>query len=451
MEHLLKAERKIYTVSELNRLVKLNLEENYSNIWLLGEISNFKTSPAGHHYFTLKDPQSQIRAVMFRTWNQALRFIPQDGLMVEVRGSLSIYEARGEYQIVIDYMQPKGIGSLQLAFEQLKERLNREGLFDPRKKKPLPLLPHKIGIITSPQAAALRDILQIINRRFPNVEILIYPTLVQGEEAAGQISQALDYMNQFSDVDVLILTRGGGSLEDLWPFNEEIVARSIYHSKIPIISAVGHEIDFTISDFVADVRAPTPSAAAELVIKNKLELEEKLSSSGSRIISVIHYKLQSLSNQLQSMKYHRAFRLLIDGIMRQEQYVDEIVWRLKERVMHLLSEAGKKYINLRGSFAQHIPASKIKEGKQKLAHLSLILQEKMRWNLALNKNLLLPLAEKLESLSPKGILKRGYSFCTPKGSSLPLKKAEQVNINDELLVTLWEGKVGCQVKKISQK
>jgi len=443
--------KKIYTVSEINRLVKLNLEENYSNIWLLGEISNFKTSPAGHYYFTLKDLQSQIRAVMFRNWNQGLRFIPQDGLMVEVRGTLSIYEARGEYQITIDYMQPKGIGALQLAFEQLKERLYKEGLFDPKNKKPLPFLPKKIGIITSPRGAAIRDILQIINRRFPNVEILIYPTQVQGEEAAGQIAEAIDYMNRSSNVDVLILTRGGGSLEDLCPFNEEIVARRIYHSNIPIISAVGHEIDFTIADFVADVRAPTPSAAAELVIKSKLELEEKLYSFRSRIISSIQYSLQSFFNQLQSLKHHHALRLPAHLIMHQQQYLDELTWRLREKIKRHLTESTKRFMALRGNFVQKIPVSKIIEQSQKFGHLSLLLQEKMKWNFASKKILLVPLSKKLETLSPRTILERGYSICTGKGSSLPLKKAEQVNINDEVKVILSMGELGCQVKKISPK
>lgn len=444
-------EKKIYTISEINRLVKLNLEENYSNIWLLGEISNFKSSSAGHYYFTLKDTQSQIRAVMFRNWNQALRFIPQDGLMVEARGTLSIYEPRGEYQITIDYMQPKGIGALQLAFEQLKENLLKEGLFDPKNKKPLPLLPHKIGIITSPRGAAIRDILQIINRRFPNVEILIYPTQVQGDEAAGQIVEAIDYMNRSSNADVLILTRGGGSLEDLWPFNEEKVARSIYRSKIPIISAVGHEIDFTISDFVADARAPTPSAAAELVIKSKLELKEKLYSLQSRTISAIQYNLQSISNQLLSLKHHRSLRLPAHIIVRQRQYLDELAWRLREKIKGYLSENTKKFIALRGIFAQEVPVLKIKEVDQKLCNLILLTKEKMRWNLSANKTLLLPLSKKLETLSPRTILKRGYSICTRKNSPFPLNKAQQVNINDEVKVILSMGKLGCQVKKISPK
>jgi exodeoxyribonuclease VII large subunit len=446
-----RTEKKIYTISEINRLVKLSLEENYSNIWLLGEISNFKTSPPGHYYFTLKDSHSQLRAVMFRSWNQTLRFIPEDGLMVEVRGTLTLYEPRGEYQIIIDYMQPKGIGSLQLAFEQLKEKLQKEGLFDSQNKIPVPVLPHKIGIITSPRGAAIRDILQIINRRFPNVNILIYPTLVQGNEAANQISEAIEYMNKYSDVDVLIITRGGGSLEDLWPFNEEIVARSIFRSKIPIISAVGHEIDFTISDFVADVRAPTPSAAAELVIKNKVELEDKLSLQSNRLINAFRYTIQTFSNILQSLKYHRALQKPIDTITQKQQYIDEIAWKLKDSINLLLNDSSKNVITLKGCLAQYIPRAKIRESSQKVDHLNIIMQEKTRWNIAFNKNLVNPLANKLETLHPRAILERGYSICTHKDNPLPLKKADQVKLNEEVKVILSAGTLDCKVKKISSQ
>lgn len=444
-------ERRIYSISEINRLVKLSLEENYNNVWLLGEISNFKASPPGHYYFTLKDPHSQLRAVMFRSWNQTLRFIPEDGLMAEVRGTISLYEPRGDYQIIVDYMQPKGIGSLQLAFEQLKDKLQKEGLFDAQHKKPIPILPHKIGIITSPRGAALRDILQIINRRFPNVHILIYPSLVQGNEAAAQISEAIDYINQHIDVDVLIVTRGGGSLEDLWPFNEEIVARSIFRSKIPVISAVGHEIDFTISDFVADMRAPTPSAAAELVIKNKAELLDRLFSLRERITNAFRYKIQTFSNRLQSLRLHRALQKPIVTISQKQQYIDEIAWKLKDMITMLLNDAAKDVLTLRGCLAQQIPLIKIRENRQKLSHLAIIMQEKTRWNLAYNKNLINPLANKLETLHPKAILERGYSFCTRKNNPLPLKRSDQVKLEEEVMVTLSAGALDCKVKKISSE
>ncbi|HUT84984.1 MAG TPA: exodeoxyribonuclease VII large subunit, partial [Thermodesulfobacteriota bacterium] len=262
----------ILSISELTQLIKFQLEQSFDYLWVEGEISNFRIPSSGHFYFTLKDEKSQIRAVMFRSQNRTLEFSPEDGLSVICRGRLNVYETRGEYQLILDYLEPKGLGALQLAFEQLKQRLAQEGLFDPDHKKPLPQLPRKIGIVTSPTGAAIRDILNIIERRFANVGILIYPVKVQGEGAAQEIATALQELNQMPEIDVVILARGGGSIEDLWPFNEEVVARAIYHSEIPVISAVGHEVDFTIADFVADLRAPTPSAAAELVVRNKDDL-----------------------------------------------------------------------------------------------------------------------------------------------------------------------------------
>ncbi|MEE9165043.1 MAG: exodeoxyribonuclease VII large subunit, partial [Nitrospinota bacterium] len=262
-------ERQVYTVTEITRAIKFSLETEFPRVWIEGEISNLRIPSSGHMYLTIKDEESQIKVVMFRSGKSQLKFGPKDGDQVIVKGKITVYEPRGEYQIVIDYMEPKGIGALQLAFQQLKEKLSKEGLFDEELKKSLPLLPQKIGIITSPTGAAVRDILNIIDRRFPNVHILIAPVKVQGEGAAQEIAAAVKDLNKIKGVDVIIVGRGGGSIEDLWAFNEEVVARAIFESEIPVISAVGHEIDFTISDFVADLRAPTPSAAAELVVRDK--------------------------------------------------------------------------------------------------------------------------------------------------------------------------------------
>jgi exodeoxyribonuclease VII large subunit len=259
----------ILTVSQLTDKIKILLEGSFPDIWVEGEISNLSIPQSGHAYFTLKDEQSQIRSVLFRSSQRFLKFTLQHGMQVICRGRLGVYEPRGEYQLILEYIEPKGVGALQLAFEQLKGRLEKEGLFDLEHKKPLPLLPLRIGIITSPTGAAIRDMLRVIKRRHPKMQILIYPVPVQGAEAAPQIIEAIRYFNAEKSIDVMVVGRGGGSLEDLWAFNEEAVARAIYSSTIPVITAVGHETDYTIADFVADLRAPTPSAAAEMVVESE--------------------------------------------------------------------------------------------------------------------------------------------------------------------------------------
>ncbi|MFC1501724.1 exodeoxyribonuclease VII large subunit [Elusimicrobiota bacterium] len=267
--------RKIYSVSELNNEIKIVLEDTYPEIWVEGEISNFKMYPSGHMYFSLKDEESQVSSVIFQGFSRYLKFELEDGLKVIAKGKVSTYVRRGNYQFIINYVEPAGKGALQLAFEQLKKKLEKEGLFDASRKKAIPYMPKRIGVVASPKGAAIRDILSVLYRRFPNLETLIYPVKVQGDCAKDEISYAIDYLNKdYSHLDVLIVGRGGGSLEDLWAFNEEIVARAIANSKIPVISCVGHEIDFTIADFVSDLRAPTPSAAAELAVKNKEHLVE---------------------------------------------------------------------------------------------------------------------------------------------------------------------------------
>jgi len=268
--------RALYTVSALTALLRLHIESAFSDVWVEGEVSNLRIPTSGHAYFTLKDATSQIRAVLFRSAGRALRFALQDGMHLVCRGRLTVYEPRGDYQVVVEHAEPKGVGALQLAFEQLKERLAAEGLFDQARKRPLPFLPCRIGVVTSPTGAAIRDIVQVARKRFPGIEIVLNPVAVQGDGAAGEIARAIEELNEIGGLDVLIVGRGGGSLEDLWPFNEEIVARAIAASRIPVVSAVGHEIDYTIADFVADVRAATPSNAAELVVKEKRAVVESL-------------------------------------------------------------------------------------------------------------------------------------------------------------------------------
>ena len=299
-------ERTILTVSELSERIKIVLEDTFIDLWVEGEISNLRTPASGHSYLTLKDEHSQIRAVLFKMQRRYLRFDPKDGMLVLARGRISLYEPRGEYQLVIDYMEPKGIGALQIAFEQLKVRLAQEGLFDGSRKRPLPMLPRGLGIVTSPTGAVIRDMLQILRRRFANLHICVYPVRVQGDGAAEEVAQGIEVLNRYPGIDVIIVARGGGSLEDLWAFNEETVARAIYVSKVPVISAVGHEIDYTIADFVADVRAPTPSAAAELVIRNKSELHAELQSMAHRLERGMQHRLEALRARLEACQQRRV-------------------------------------------------------------------------------------------------------------------------------------------------
>src|SRR5512136_382311 len=297
------AEKRILTVTQLTSLIRGVLEENFEHVWVEGEVSNLAMPVSGHLYFTLKDAGAQLRCVMFRASARVLKFKPKDGMGLIVRGRVSLFEPRGEYQLIVEYLEPQGIGALQLAFAQLKERLAKEGLFDEAHKKPIPRLPQRIGVVTSVTGAAIHDILNVLDRRFANVEVLICPVKVQGEGAAAEIAGAVKDFNRYGEIDVMIIGRGGGSMEDLWAFNEETVARAIYHSRIPVISAVGHETDYTISDFVADLRAPTPSAAAELVVRDKKEIK-----------NILHYLQGRLENE--AVQIVQGYRTHLSHLVR---------------------------------------------------------------------------------------------------------------------------------------
>ncbi len=316
-------ERRVWKVSELNARICELLEGTLPDIWLEGEVSNYRPAQSGHLYFTLKDAQSQIRCVCFRDQARGLKFRPQDGLSVTVRGALSVYEPRGEYQIYVSHIEPVGSGALQVAFEQLKKRLAEEGLFDEDRKKPLPLLPRCIGVVTSPTGAAILDILRILKRRFSNAQVMLYPVQVQGDFAAREVVAALRYFNRVKSVEVIIVARGGGSLEDLWAFNEEIVVRAIVASEIAVITGIGHESDFTIADFAADLRAPTPSAAAEIVVRSRQEFENHLSERSRRLVHQMRYHLSELRHRSRDLQTHRAFRQLELLLRRRRQQVDE--------------------------------------------------------------------------------------------------------------------------------
>ena len=324
----------VYSVSELTRGIKILLEAKYPLIWLEGEVSNYRTSPPGHRYFTLKDKFAQISAVMFKSARPPSGFRFADGMKVVVQGNLSVYEPRGAYQIIVKRIEERGVGALQLAFERLKRTLFEEGLFDEAHKVPIPMLPERIGVVTSPTGAAIRDILNVLGRRFAEVRLIVYPVRVQGEGAAGEIAAALDDLNALRLVDVIIVTRGGGSLEDLWPFNEEQVARAISRSAIPVISAVGHEIDWTISDFVADLRVPTPSAAAELVIGRKAELLERVGILREKLYTAATGRVAELSRRLELARKSYVFREPASLVRQYQQRVDDALERMALHARH---------------------------------------------------------------------------------------------------------------------
>jgi len=390
----------ILTVSQLTIQIKNLLEGNFPDIWVEGEISNLSIPQSGHAYFTLKDEQSQIRSVLFRSSQRFLKFTLQHGMQVICRGRISVYEPRGECQFIVDYIEPKGVGALQLAFEQLKAKLEKEGLFDLDHKRPLPLLPQRIGIVTSPTGAAIRDMLRVIKRRHPKMHILIYPVPVQGIEAAPGIVEAIQYFNREQNVDVMIVGRGGGSLEDLWAFNEEAVARAIYASKIPVISAVGHETDYTISDYVADLRAPTPSAAAEMVVKSEESFREFISSLESGLSKRMRQQIDLTRASLREYT-----RLLGDPRKLLEQYaqrVDELTGRLAMGLRH------------------HVRR---------------------------DRALLTALTAGLDHLNPLGILSRGYSVTRKLPEGVILKDASNVRPGDLLNTKLQNGEIVSRVER----
>jgi exodeoxyribonuclease VII large subunit len=443
--------RQVYTISELTRRIKLILELELSEIWVEGEISNLRVPSSGHTYFTLKDETSQIKALLFRTQKKVIKFKLEDGLKVVVRGRITVYEPRGEYQIIIDYMEPKGVGALQLAFQQLKDKLEQEGLFDPQHKKSLPLLPQKIGIVTSPTGAAIRDILRVIQRRFANVHLIIYPARVQGDEASKEIAEGIRILNQFPDIDVLIIGRGGGSIEDLWAFNEEEVARAIFASSIPLISAVGHEIDFTIADFVADLRAPTPSAAAELVVKNKEELLLHLQTFHSRLHNRMAYYLDFFKDRLQSLCQRKGFFMPQEKIQYYLQRIDELQTRGGKTLSIQLKNKKDYLAHLRQRHYSRSPKERISYGKDYLNRLFKELTSQIKYRLTVTRKRLEGTAGQLHSISPLAVLARGYSICRslPKGKIV--KNAREVQVGNKISVKLYQGELFCQVEKTQQE
>lgn len=421
---------KIYTVSEVTKMVKLELESAFPLLWVEGEISNFHRHHSGHLYFTLKDEMSQLRTVMFRSWAQKVVFELKDGLQIIARGRINVYEPRGEYQLMVEMAEPKGKGALQLAFEQLKEKLKKEGIFDPAIKKKLPLLPKKIGIVTSPRGAAIIDILRTLDRRFARLHILIYPAKVQGEGAADEIVEGIDYLGGLPDIDVIIVGRGGGSMEDLWAFNEERVARSIFRCPVPIISAVGHEVDFTIADFVADIRASTPSVAAEMVVEKEQSFEERIENLEKRLIQNQKYFLQERKHEVFSLTQHRAFQNIKVRLLNLEQKVDELelgAWNVIRNLKQRISEIQSRTIFLEEKL-RSILKGRLQQLQASWERFSVL----------------------LHSLSPLNILKKGYALCWKDSGQSLIRRIDDVPKEEEVTVSFYKGEFSCLVQKIDR-
>ena len=442
----LKPERKIWTVSELTARIRDLLARNFTDIWVQGEISNARVAQSGHLYFTLKDDRAQIRCVCFKQQLRLLKFSPEDGLHVNLRGSVSVYETRGEYQIYVEDIAPVGLGALQLAFEQLKKRLAAEGLFDPARKKPLPLLPRRIGLVTSPRGAAVRDVVRILRRRFPGVHLTLFPVRVHGEGAAQEIVEALKFFNRRRIADVLILARGGGSIEDLWAFNEEIVARAIAASAIPVISGVGHETDFTIADFTADVRASTPSAAAELVVQTRREFDKHIADLRESLGGLIRVRLLELSRRIHEFSGRPGFRRPLDLLRQRRQRADEFTSRLALGLRARLEQSRKRFNTAHVRVMSFDFRAKIGKLHIRLERQSAELRVRSERFLRKKRELAERLRLQLEERSPLRVLERGYAIAYDAAGNV-LRSTEQVALGDAVSVQLHRGRLTTEVKK----
>jgi len=440
------SDRKVVTVSQLTALVRELLEDNFEHLWVEGEVSNLAQPTSGHVYFTLKDAGATVRCVMFKSSARATKFRLADGMKILLRARMTVYDQRGEYQLVVEYVEPLGLGALQLAFQQMRERLAKEGLFAEELKKPLPVLPATVGIVTSPTGAAIHDIFNVIGRRHASLRILIAPVRVQGEGAAGEIAGAIADLNRYPGTDVIIVARGGGSMEDLWPFNEEIVARAIAASRLPVISAVGHEVDVTIADLVADLRAPTPSAAAELVVSSKSQLaadcdalERRLHLAVQRRLAAAAAKLEILTLSLKdpAATVERFMQRLDDLQGRAEAFLAELIRRGLQRV-----EAAENALKLCS------PERAIREAAAKTDNFSLRIHATMLARVEQAHGSLATAAGRLEALSPLAILQRGYAVVFKTSSGATVKSVVQLGKGENIAVRFADGVAGCEVRQI---
>ena len=438
----------IFTVSRLNQTVRLLLEREVGQVWISGEISNFTQPASGHWYFTLKDDTAQVRCAMFRNSNRRVTFRPQHGQQVLVRASITLYEPRGEYQIIVESMQPAGEGLLQQKYEQLKAKLAAEGLFDQQSKQPLPSPAHCVGVITSKTGAALHDILHVLKRRDPSLPVVIYPTAVQGEDAPGQIVRAIALANSRKECDVLIVGRGGGSLEDLWSFNDERVARAIFASQIPIVSAVGHETDVTIADFVADLRAPTPSAAAEMVSRNQLELLRQLQSGQQRLEMAMDYYLANRTRRFTQLEHRLQQQHPQLRLARQQTVLERLRQRMTYAMDNQLKRSGQRQQRMNQRLNQHSPQPRIHRAQNRVQQLEYRLAQLMSARLSATRERFGNAMTHLDAVSPLATLARGYSVTTATDGNV-LKQTKQVKAGDVLTTRLVDGWVESEVKGVT--
>ena len=419
-------QKKVFSIAELTKDIRMTLEMNFSNVWIEGEVSNLVKHTSGHWYLSLKDENAQISAVVFRNVNQSVRFDMKDGLKVLVLGKVTVYDKRGQYQVIVEKIEPKGIGALELALRQLTEKLRKEGLFDQAHKKQLPFMPERIGVITSPTGAVIRDILNVSKRRFPSLPILLYPVKVQGEGAAQEITKAIEDMNRFGLCDVLIVGRGGGSLEDLWAFNEEIVARAIFNSRIPVISAVGHEVDVTISDFVADRRAATPSQAAEIAVPNQLEILERMRESRQRMTLAVKNFIADQKEQVLNLK---------------ESYALTQPGRLIEQMRQRLDDLTRVIVTY--------PGRLIADGKEQLENMNRQLANYLKSLMNEKKSDFSRVVAQVEALSPLSILTRGYSI-TANEDKRVIRDAKDLKVGEEVVTQLGKGNFRSKVLSVEK-
>ena len=444
-------ENSIYSVSQLNRETKQILSQYFMTIRVEGEISNLSTPASGHSYFTLKDASAQIRCVMFRSYRHKLNFKPENGNNVIATAQVGLYEARGDYQLIVEGLEPAGDGALLRAFELLKTKLAAEGLFDLSHKQPLPTLPSSIGVITSPTGAVIHDILTVLQRRFPASKVLIYPVAVQGETAANEIIHALNTANARQECDVLILARGGGSLEDLWPFNDEVLARTIAASKLPVISAVGHETDFTIADFVADLRAPTPSAAAENVVPNGQEWLLKFEQLHQRLQHRIQQQQNELTTRLQWLSQRLQQKEPGKDLQAKAQRLDELDLRLRNHIRVRLQNYRVTISAQTAKLSGHNPLPRIQQLAQHQRLISERIRTALMHRLKLNQQQLIAISQTLHAVSPLATLNRGYALVTRSNADQLITSSKQVNIGDVIKTRLANGHIISNVKELEHE
>jgi len=440
-------QRQVLTVSELSATIRDTLETKFQNVWVEGEISNARLWNTGHLYFTLKDSASQIKAVIFRGSLRYLKFKPEDGLRVVARGKVSVYDVKGDYQLICEHLEPQGFGPLQVAFEQLKKKLAAEGLFEASRKRPLPALPRRIGLVTSIDGAALRDMVRVLRRRYPNAHLVISPTRVQGEGAAGEVARAIKLVARVSHVDVIIVGRGGGSLEDLWAFNEEVVARAIAASPVPVISGVGHETDVTIADFVADLRAATPSAAAELVVRRKDEFFSHIDRLGERLDAAMGNRLRRIESRLHMLEARPGYSGFPGRLAFRGRHVSELASALRHGVGQGLARRARRHDLLRRSLDQFDPRHRLGAIRTRLVSRDAQLAAAARRRITLSQGRFGALAARLEGLSPLAVLGRGYAVTWDAARTRIIRDASTVRAGDAISVTLERGALDATITR----